>query len=84
LLKALQDMEHSAGRVRSHINAPRTLDLDVLFFGDAKINSERLTVPHPRWHERAFVLWPLKEIAPTMVSDAMLAAVADQAITKRP
>ena len=84
LLKALQAMEHSAGRVRSYTNAPRTLDLDVLFFGDATINSERLTVPHPRWHERAFVLWPLKEIAPAMVSDAMLAAVADQAITKRP
>lgn len=82
LLQSLQALEQAAGRVRSFVNAPRTLDLDILFFGDAHIHSPQLTVPHPRWKERAFVLWPLKEIAPAKVSDAMLAAVADQSISK--
>ena len=82
LLHALQALEQAAGRVRSHPNAPRTLDLDVLLFGEARINSAHLTVPHPRWRERAFVLWPLQEIAPALISADMLAAVADQPISK--
>lgn len=84
LLEALQALEHAAGRVRSHTNAPRTLDLDILFFGDATISSARLSVPHPRWQERAFVLWPLHELAPEKVNPAMLAAVADQPIRRLP
>lgn len=84
LLTALQALEQAAGRVRSYTNAPRTLDLDVLFYGDAQISSDRLTVPHPRWAERAFVLWPLKELAPARVSPAMLAAVADQQVSRLP
>lgn len=82
LLQALQALELAAGRVRSHTNAPRTLDLDILFYGEAQISSPHLTVPHPRWDQRAFVLWPLKDVAPGRVSADMLAAVADQPIKR--
>ena len=75
-------MEQAAGRVRSVQNAPRTLDLDLLFYGDACIQSGWLTVPHPRWRERAFVLLPLQDVAGHLVSEAMLAAVADQPIRR--
>ena len=82
LLLALQALEQAAGRVRSVQNAPRTLDLDLLFYGDACIQSGWLTVPHPRWRERAFVLLPLQDVAGHLVSEAMLAAVADQPIRR--
>ncbi|MCX7269040.1 MAG: 2-amino-4-hydroxy-6-hydroxymethyldihydropteridine diphosphokinase [Burkholderiales bacterium] len=82
LLVALQAMEQRAGRVRSHVNAPRTLDLDILFYGDAKLQSSYLTLSHPRWMERAFVLLPLQEVAPHKVIPVMLHAVADQQIEK--
>lgn len=80
LLDALQAIENEAGRERPYRNAPRTLDLDLLLYGDARIDSARLTVPHPRMSERAFVLVPLAEIAPRHVPPGALAAVADQAI----
>ena len=80
LLDALQAIEHQAGRERPYRNAPRTLDLDLLRFGDARIDHPRLTVPHPRMHERAFVLRPLAEVAPGLVAPALLAAVADQRV----
>jgi 2-amino-4-hydroxy-6-hydroxymethyldihydropteridine diphosphokinase len=64
LLKKLQEIEHASGRVRSVINAPRTLDLDILLYGTLKISSESLTVPHPRLTQRAFVLIPLLQIDP--------------------
>ncbi|MGE0097677.1 MAG: 2-amino-4-hydroxy-6-hydroxymethyldihydropteridine diphosphokinase [Hydrogenophaga sp.] len=80
LLDALQAIELAAGRERPFRNAPRTLDLDLLTYGAGRIASERLTVPHPRMSERAFVLVPLAEIAPTLVSAAQLQAVAGQAI----
>ena len=64
LLAELHAIEASHGRSRSFPNAPRTLDLDLLLFGNAIIKTERLGVPHPRMHERAFVLVPLLEIAP--------------------
>jgi 2-amino-4-hydroxy-6-hydroxymethyldihydropteridine diphosphokinase len=83
LLDALQAIELAAGRERPYRNAPRTLDLDLLLYGDARIDSPRLTVPHPRMGERAFVLVPLAEIAPQRVSAAMLEAVAAQRIEKR-
>ena len=79
LLDALQALEHAAGRQRPYPNAPRTLDLDLLLYGEARIDSARLTVPHPRWCQRAFVLRPLAELAPQRVSAALLRAVADQA-----
>ena len=67
LLAALQDIELAHGRERPYRNAPRTLDLDLLLYGDQVISTESLTVPHPRMHERAFVLAPLAEVAPDLV-----------------
>jgi 2-amino-4-hydroxy-6-hydroxymethyldihydropteridine diphosphokinase len=64
LLAELQAIETRHGRERSFPNAPRTLDLDLLLFGNALMKTEELEVPHPRMHERAFVLVPLLEIAP--------------------
>jgi 2-amino-4-hydroxy-6-hydroxymethyldihydropteridine diphosphokinase len=64
LLAELQEVEARHGRQRSFANAPRTLDLDLLLYGDARIDSPGLTVPHPRMHDRTFVLKPLLEIAP--------------------
>lgn len=66
LLDALQAIEHRFGRQRSYVNAPRTLDLDLLLFGDTVLQTPRLTVPHPRLHRRAFVLQPLLELAPDL------------------
>ena len=80
LLDALQALENEAGRQRPYANAPRTLDLDILLYGDARIDSPRLTVPHPRMQGRAFVLCPLADIAPERVSTADLAAVRGQPI----
>ncbi len=84
LLACLQQLEQAAGRERPWHHAPRTLDLDLLLYGDARIDSPALTVPHPRWRQRAFVLLPLAEIAPTRVPPELLAAVADQAATLLP
>jgi 2-amino-4-hydroxy-6-hydroxymethyldihydropteridine diphosphokinase len=84
LLARLQAIEAAAGRERPYRNAPRTLDLDLLLFGGARIESARLQVPHPRMYERAFVLAPLCEIAPSLVTPAQLRAVAGQALTRLP
>ncbi|MDO5653781.1 MAG: 2-amino-4-hydroxy-6-hydroxymethyldihydropteridine diphosphokinase, partial [Brachymonas sp.] len=65
-------------------NAPRTLDIDILLYGDTTLNSEKLVLPHPRMAQRAFVLVPLAEIAPEKVTAAQLAAVAAQPIEKLP
>ena len=67
LLDELHKIESGHGRERSFTNAPRTLDLDLLLYGDEVLRTERLTLPHPRMHERAFVLKPLLEIAPDLV-----------------
>ena len=69
LLRALQDIETSQGRVRDpkRQNAPRTLDLDLLIYGGIRLKTIELTCPHPRMHERAFVLLPLLEIAPDII-----------------
>lgn len=80
LLAGLQAIENGAGRERPYRNAPRTLDLDILLYGDQCIASPQLTVPHPRLHERAFVLLPLAELAPELVPPEALRAVAGQAI----
>lgn len=82
VLDALQAIEHQAGRVRPYVNAPRSLDLDLLFYGDACIQSPHLTLPHPRWRERAFVLVPLADVWPQRVAPEDLARVADQAIQR--
>ena len=78
LLARLQGLEQAAGRERPYRHAPRTLDLDLLMYGDARIDSARLVVPHPRMAERAFVLLPLAEIAPGLVDAARLAEVSGQ------
>jgi 2-amino-4-hydroxy-6-hydroxymethyldihydropteridine diphosphokinase len=64
LLDALFAIEHNHGRMREFRNAPRTLDLDLLLYDDLQYYEYGLTLPHPRLHERAFVLVPLAEIAP--------------------
>jgi len=66
LLRAMQAIEYRHGRVRSTPNAPRTLDLDLLAYGAARSDDPVLRLPHPRLHERAFVLQPLLEIAPEL------------------
>ena len=82
LLQHLQQIELVAGRARPYTNAPRTLDLDLLLYGGGHIDSTHLTVPHPRMWQRAFVLVPLAEIAPQLVSAAQLDVVKNQGITK--
>jgi 2-amino-4-hydroxy-6-hydroxymethyldihydropteridine diphosphokinase len=82
LLNHLQRIEQQAGRERPYRNAPRTLDLDLLLYGTARMESAHLTLPHPRMMQRAFVLVPLAEIAPDLVSAAQLAAVAQQRIER--
>jgi 2-amino-4-hydroxy-6-hydroxymethyldihydropteridine diphosphokinase len=66
LLDMLLAIEQERGRERSYPNAPRSLDLDLVLFGDATIDEPGLLVPHPRFRERRFVLEPLAEIAPDM------------------
>ncbi len=84
LLQQLQNIEQGAGRERPYFNAPRTLDLDLLRYGQALVDSPQLTLPHPRMLLRAFVLLPLAEIAPDQVTPAQLAAVRDQSIERLP
>lgn len=84
LLGALQAIEAQAGRERPYRNAPRTLDLDLLFYGEGRVSSPTLEVPHPRWRERAFVLHPLAELAPEKATPADLARVVDQPIQRLP
>ena len=88
LLQTLFGIEQRFGRQRSIPNAPRTLDLDLLLYGDEVSDDSVLTLPHPRMHERAFVLAPLAEIAPGLnipgkgkVTD-LLAQCADQQIQR--
>jgi 2-amino-4-hydroxy-6-hydroxymethyldihydropteridine diphosphokinase len=74
LLVELQRLESRHGRQRPFRNAPRTLDLDLLLYGDVAMATNALTVPHPRMHERAFVLKPLIEIAPAIAIPGIGAA----------
>lgn len=67
LLAALLEIEHRLGRERPYPGAPRTLDLDLILYGDAEIAQSSLTVPHPRFRQRQFVLEPLAEIAANWV-----------------
>jgi 2-amino-4-hydroxy-6-hydroxymethyldihydropteridine diphosphokinase len=88
LLEGLQGIERRQGRERSFPDAPRTLDLDLLLFGEERIARPGLTVPHPRMHERAFVLRPLLELDPEISSpgkgkaNAMLPACGSQKIER--
>ena len=88
LLEALLAIESALGRERKIVNGPRVIDLDLLLYGNDVIDKGGLQVPHPRMHERAFVLVPLAEIAPdTLIpgqgrAAALLPAVADQPIKR--
>lgn len=88
VLETLFEIEARFGRQRSVRNAPRTLDLDLLLYGDELSDDPQLTLPHPRLHERAFVLAPLAEIAPQLVIPGrgpvaeLLLRCADQQIEK--
>jgi 2-amino-4-hydroxy-6-hydroxymethyldihydropteridine diphosphokinase len=86
VLDKLQALEMAFGRERPYRNAPRTLDLDLLLHGHARLDTPRLTLPHPRLHLRAFVLRPLLDLAPDLIVPGLgaaadhLPAVSDQAI----
>ena len=80
LLAELQAIEQRAGRERPYRNAPRTLDLDILLYGEKQVDREDLQIPHPRMWQRAFVVVPLAEIAPELVSPAQTQAVAGQGL----
>lgn len=88
LLAELQRLESAQGRERPYRNAPRTLDLDVLLHGQARIDTPTLQLPHPRLRERAFVLVPLAELQPSLVVPgageigALLEGVRHQRIDK--
>ncbi|MEC5217006.1 2-amino-4-hydroxy-6-hydroxymethyldihydropteridine diphosphokinase [Actimicrobium sp. GrIS 1.19] len=88
LLAELLQLEQVFGRERSHRNAPRTLDLDLLLFGQQEIDTATLTVPHPRLTQRAFTLIPLLQIDPLIVipgrgaAHAFVPDVAGQSIQK--
>jgi 2-amino-4-hydroxy-6-hydroxymethyldihydropteridine diphosphokinase len=90
LLHALQAIELDHGRERPYRNAPRTLDLDLLLHGDTVLSSPELTLPHPRLHERHFVLAPLLELEPDLQHpllgplQALLPQVAGQAVHRLP
>lgn len=77
LLDLLHRVESAFGRIRKVRWGPRTLDLDILFFGDTEIVSHGLTIPHPRLHERCFVLVPLAEIAPGWIHPTLKVTVRD-------
>jgi 2-amino-4-hydroxy-6-hydroxymethyldihydropteridine diphosphokinase len=86
LLTALLDVETDFGRRRDYHHAPRTLDLDLLLYGEQISEAPHLTLPHPRLHQRAFVLAPLAEVSPSLTIpgrgrvDDLLAACTDQRI----
>jgi 2-amino-4-hydroxy-6-hydroxymethyldihydropteridine diphosphokinase len=88
LLDALLAVEEQFGRVRSFRNAPRVLDLDLLLYDGCQCATETLVLPHPRMHERAFVMVPLAEIAPDLAiglhgrAAELAAQLADQDIRK--
>jgi 2-amino-4-hydroxy-6-hydroxymethyldihydropteridine diphosphokinase len=88
LLAQLQQIEARHGRSRSFANAPRTLDLDILLYGDVVLDTPGLKTPHPRMHERAFVLKPLLEIEPHIMiprlgpASALLDACSGQKIER--
>ncbi|MBI3729048.1 MAG: 2-amino-4-hydroxy-6-hydroxymethyldihydropteridine diphosphokinase [Burkholderiales bacterium] len=90
LLQHLQAIELAHGRERPYRNAPRTLDLDLLLYGDEKINTSDLQVPHPRMTDRAFVLLPLLQLSADISipgkgrAQSYVAAVANQRIQELP
>ena len=81
LLGACHRIESSAERVRDVRWGPRTLDIDIIWMDEVTMDDERLTIPHPRWKERRFVLAPLRDLAPDLVSEREL-QLADGTVTQ--
>lgn len=79
LLEQIQSIEKQLGRVKTKTDEyePRTIDLDIIFFGNLQITDHILTIPHPRYHERMFVLLPLNQIASTFVDPAKDLMIGD-------
>lgn len=77
LLERLLEIEEERGRARPYSMAPRTLDLDLILYGEEIIEEEGLSVPHPRFRQRAFVLGPLAELAPEMVDPVTGKTIAE-------
>ena len=77
LLRACLETEREMGRVRTVRDGPRTIDIDILFYGDVRRETPGLTIPHPRLHERRFVLEPLFEIAPALRHPVLGLTVAE-------
>ncbi len=77
LLEAAAGIERSLGRERKMPNGPRTIDIDLLLYGDLVVESVELTVPHPRMHLRRFVLEPLAAIAPNLIHPRLCKSIAD-------
>jgi 2-amino-4-hydroxy-6-hydroxymethyldihydropteridine diphosphokinase len=77
LLEALRGIEKRLGRLEAVHNGPRPIDLDILLYGDLVMDEPTLTIPHPRMHERAFVIVPMSEIAPLMPHPALGTVFAD-------
>ena len=77
MMARLLRIEYLLGRRDKGLNKPRTVDMDILFFGDTQIKSEYLTLPHPRLHLRKFVLKPLSKIAPNFVHPVLQTEIVD-------
>jgi 2-amino-4-hydroxy-6-hydroxymethyldihydropteridine diphosphokinase len=89
LLEVCREVEHEHGRIRTYSNAPRTLDIDIIFYDGLIVDTPELTIPHPRYANRRFVLEPLAEIAPDLPDPRtgltireLLAATTDTAIVR--
>jgi len=82
LLAICQQLEASAGRARTERWGPRTLDVDVLLYGEFELDDTELTIPHPRMNERAFVLYPLAELAPELLPSRWRETVSYQEIVR--
>ena len=81
LLKEIQTIEDNLGRTRPFINAPRSMDIDIIFFDNMVLQSKRLTVPHPSAHVRKFVLTPLMELCPEYLHPKLKMTIRE--LTKR-
>jgi 2-amino-4-hydroxy-6-hydroxymethyldihydropteridine diphosphokinase len=76
-LRGMLAVEQSMGRIRTKPKGPRTIDIDIVFFGDDVVNTPELTVPHPAMHQRRFVLEPLAEIAPALMHPVLKRTVQE-------
>jgi 2-amino-4-hydroxy-6-hydroxymethyldihydropteridine diphosphokinase len=76
-LRGMLAVEQFMGRIRTKPKGPRTIDIDIVFFGDDVVNTPELTVPHPAMHQRRFVLEPLAEIAPALMHPVLKRTVQE-------